>query len=365
MRIVHVGKFYPPEYQGGLESVVVGINRELLRRGIDVTTIVAAVHGGPRIEMVEGVEVRRVLRLATIFSQPLTPGLALTVMRTPGDILHLHHPNPVADGATRADRRPMVITHHSDIVRQSVLAPFYGTILRGALARARGIAVGSEQLLRSSPELRGFEAKVRVIPYGIESSAFARTPTVEDEVTRLRKAWGPSPVVLAVGRLVGYKGFDVLIRAAANLDAKIVIAGSGPDESKLRALAGPNVLFAGRISDASLVAHYHACDVFCLPSISRAEAFGIVLLEAMACSKPLVTTSLPTGVSAVNRDGITGIVVPPGEAGPLREALQALLWDGSLRERMGKAAREVQGGEYTASLMGERYVDMYHDALAS
>jgi rhamnosyl/mannosyltransferase len=97
--------------------------------------------------------------------------------------------------------------------------------------------------------------------------------------------------------------------------------------------------------------------------VTIAEAFGIVLLEAMACGKPLITTALPTGVSAVNRDGLTGLVVPPGDPGALREALAALLADAARRERMGRAARAVQEREYTATLMGERYVMLYQEAL--
>jgi rhamnosyl/mannosyltransferase len=117
------------------------------------------------------------------------------------------------------------------------------------------------------------------------------------------------------------------------------------------------------VGESELPAYYHACDVFCLPSVTTAEAFGMVLLEAMACGKPLVTTSLPTGISAVNRDGRTGLVVPPGDAGALREALDSLLRDESRRRAMGEAARAVQAAEYGAALMGERYVKVYEAAL--
>ena len=330
-----------------------------------VTSAVAAVAGPARSDVVEGVRVSRVRSYGTLLSQPLALGLPSLVRSSAADVVHLHHPNPLGDLAVlTGPRRPLVITQHSDVVRQRVLWPLYGPLVRAAVARARFVAIGSEQLLRTSRELRGFEAKARIIPFGIDASRFARTPSVAGRAAALREAWGGGPIVLAVGRMVGYKGFDVLLRAARTLAATVVLVGSGPSEAALRAAAGPNVVFAGRVSDEDLPACYHAADVFCLPSVTIAEAFGMVLLEAMACGVPLVTTALPTGVSAVNRDGTTGLIVPPGNAGALGEALTALLGDDARRTAMGRAGRRVLEEEYTAALMGERYLSLYREALA-
>jgi rhamnosyl/mannosyltransferase len=364
VRVVHLGKFYPPEYEGGLERVLVELNAELVKAGVDVAAVVAAVRGPERSEAVGGVAVRRAASFGTLFSQPLAPGFGRAVRATPGDVLHLHHPNPLGDLAVLRDPRPLVITHHSEIVRQRALAPLYLPILRGALARARFVAIGSEQLLGTSRELKGFEGKARVVPFGIDASRFQTSETVRARAAELRATWGGLPVVLSVGRLVGYKGFDVLLRAGRDLEAKVVIVGAGPDEPRLRALAGRNAVLAGRVSESDLVAYYHACDVFCLPSVTIAEAFGMVLLEAMACGKPLVTTALPTGVSAVNRDGRTGLAVPPGDAGALHEALRALLSEPARGRAMGEAGRAVQAAEYGARLMAERYIRLYRDAAA-
>jgi len=332
---------------------------------VGVGCAVAALHGGDRTEDVDGVTVHRAASWGTLFSQPVTPSLPALIRRTTADVLHLHHPNVVGDVAALADRRsrPLVVTQHSDVVRQRALWPLYGPVVRRALAAARFVAIGSEQLLRASRELRGFEAKTRVIPFGIPPERFDRSAAVEARAAELRARWGGEPVVLAVGRMVRYKGLDVLLRAASGLEARVVLIGEGPEAPRLRALAGPTVEFAGRVPDADLVAYYHAADVFCLPSVSVAEAFGIVLLEAMACGLPLVTTSLPTGVSAVNRDGVTGISVPPGDVGALGEALRALLADGARRRAYGAAARNVLETEYTASLMAERYIRLYREAL--
>jgi rhamnosyl/mannosyltransferase len=363
VHVVHVGKFYPPEYHGGLESVVVGINDELVRRGVEVTAVVTAVEGSARADTWRGVHVVRAGTLGTVLSQPVAPGFARAVHRAGGDLLHLHHPNPLGDWAVLADRRPLVITHHSEIVRQRALRGLYLPLVRRAIARARFVAIGSEQLLSTSLELRGFEDKARVIPFGIAPERFAASDAVRTRAQALRTLWGPRPVVLGVGRLVGYKGFDILLDAARGLDVTVVLVGTGPEERRLRARAGPHTVFAGRVSDELLVAYYHACDVFCLPSVTIAEAFGMVLLEAMACGRPLITTALPTGVSAVNRDGVTGLRVPPGDRGALREALRALCADSARRHAMGDQARAVLAAEYTAELMGERYLGLYREAL--
>ena len=365
MRVVHCGKFYPPDLRGGLESVVAGLNAELVRRGVAVSAVVAARRGAGSVSTVDGVRVVRAATFGTLLSQPVAPALPGLLHAEVGDLVHLHNPNPLGCWAAAHDTgRPLVVTHHSDIVRQRALWPIVGPVVTAALRRARYIAIGSEQLLRASRELTGFTAKARVIPFGIDAARFAPAPAVTARARELRAGWGARPVVLAVGRLVGYKGFDVLLTAARGLEATVVLVGTGPEAARLARLAGPNVVFAGHVDDADLAAYYHACDVFCLPSLTMAEAFGMVLLEAMACGKPLLTTILPTGVAAVNRDGQTGLAVRPGDVGALREALVALLDDEPRRLAMGRAAREVQAREYTAELMGERYLSLYRDALA-
>ncbi len=366
MRILGIGKFYPPEYLGGLETAVATLNRGIVRRGEEASCVVCAVRGPTRAETVDGVRVVRVRSHGTVLSQPVAPGLVAAVRREPGDLVHLHHPNPAGDLAAVLDRaRPLVVTQHSDIVRQRALRALYAPVLARAYGRARFVVVASEQLLAASRELAPYREKARVIPYGIETARFAASPETTRRAASLRASWGPEPVVLAVGRLVGYKGFDVLVEAMRGLDARLVVVGQGPEEDRLKALAGADarVVLAGRVAEAELPAYYHAADLFCLPSLTMAEAFGIVLLEAMACGKPLVTTALPTGVSAVNRDGQTGLVVPPGDAGALRDALRALLGDERRRLSMGLSAKMVLDREYTAALMADRYLTLYRETL--
>lgn len=364
LRLLHVGKFYPPEFLGGLESVMVNLNRGLVRAGVEVACAVARVRGRSRTDVQDGVTVHRAASLGVLLSQPIAPGLPALVRRTAADIVHLHHPHPLGDIAALTDRRrPLVITHHSDVVRQRAFRALYGPLVHAALRRARLVAVGSARFLGVSHELRGFEAKTRVIPFGIDDARFRPSAALDARVHELRARWAGEPVVLAVGRLVPYKGLEVLLKAAEGLELRVVLVGEGPEVLRLRALAGPRTTFEGRVSDADLAAYYRMADVLCLPSVTIAEAFGIVLLEGMACGLPLITTALPTGVSDVNRDGVTGLVVPPGDVGALREALIALMADRERREAFGTAARAVYEREYTAALMVERYLTLYREAL--
>ena len=366
MRIVHVGKFYPPEYLGGLETVNATLARSLAAAGHEVECLVAAVRGRGSVTFQDGVRVVRAGSLGILYSQPLAPGLPAVLRRTSADVVHLHHPNPLGDVAVLRDRpRPLIVSQHSDIVRQRWLWPLVGPLVRRVLTRAHAVVVASRQLAVRSLELRGFEPKVRVIPFGIDPAPFAASEPVRSRARALRERWGARSVVLGVGRLVGYKGWDVLLRAARDLDGTVVLVGTGPEEGALRAIAGANTVFAGRVEDAELPAYYHSADVFCLPSVTTAEAFGIVLLEAMASGKPLVTTALPTGVAEVNRAGETGLVVPPGDVAALREALAALLGDAGRREAMGEAARHVCAREYTSALMAERFAALYAEAVSA
>jgi rhamnosyl/mannosyltransferase len=147
-----------------------------------------------------------------------------------------------------------------------------------------------------------------------------------------------------------------------------VIIGDGPLDHELRSLAlelgvSGRVHFAGEVDDESLLAHYHACDVFCLPAIARSEAFGIVQLEAMACGKPVISTELGTGVSYVNRDGESGLIVEPNNVDALTAALKKIFDDDKLRERLGRGARERIESEFTHELWLERMDAFYQDVL--
>jgi rhamnosyl/mannosyltransferase len=371
VRILHVGKYYAP-VTGGMETLVRGMAEGEAAAGDEVTVLCASSSVRGDEEWIEGVHVIRSPRLGEWHSQPVTPGLPLQLARLARehDVVHVHAPNPLAESAALALPAgiPLVVSHHSDIVRQRRLRAAYGPLQRAFLRRARRIVVATELDVAHSDVLPGFHEKCRVIPHGLDPAAFARTPEVERRARALRDEHGR--FVLFVGRLVDYKGVDQLIAAAQRLGAgiQVLIVGEGPrraaleEQARSLGLLGGRVRFRGRVAaGAELAAHYHACELFVLPSISRAEAFGLVQAEAMACGKPVVATRLDTGASLVQEDGVTGLYVRPGDPEALADAISGLLTDDLRRARMGQAALDRFRDRFTQERMVAAYRELYRE----
>jgi glycosyltransferase involved in cell wall biosynthesis len=154
---------------------------------------------------------------------------------------------------------------------------------------------------------------------------------------------GPGPVhVLFVGRLAAEKGLDVLFRAIGGLPVRLDVAGTGPDEERLRTSAPENVAFLGHLGHEELGAAYAAADVFVLPSLS--EPWGMVLNEAAAAGLPLVATDAVGAAADLIEDGANGFVVPTGDADALRAALATLAANADLRATFGKHSLEIASG---------------------
>ena len=263
----------------------------------------------------------RVGTIGAAGSVPIAPGLPIELRRARADLIVLHEPNPWAllSLAMARPRAPLFVWFHSEVVRPRLqYALFYHPLARTVYKRARRIVVSSPALGEQAAALAPYRDRIAVIPFGIDVSRWEATPGVRARAAAIRAESGGRPLVLFAGRMVPYKGVDVLLRALAGIDAAAVIAGDGPLRSEWMARArelglADRIRFPGEVSHEELAALYHACDVFVLPSVTRAEAFGYVQLEAMACAKPVVSTRVPSGVSWVNRDGETGLTVAPGD----------------------------------------------------
>jgi glycosyltransferase involved in cell wall biosynthesis len=359
LRVLHVGKYYPPA-RGGMESHLATLC-ERLAEEVDVRVVVSS-HAGPRVrETLAGVEVTRVRTVLRTLGAAVNPGMAAEIRAARPDVVHLHHPNPTAFLSYLASgcRAPLVVTYHSDIVRHRWLAPLVAPVLHRVLSRAAAIVASSPGYALGSPVLRRHAARVRVIPFGVGDEAFAAPPA--GDVARLRQRWGER-VVLGVGRLVYYKGFEYLVRAMERVPGTLVLVGDGPRAGRLRRIAAEagvagRVVFAGAVPDPR--AHYAAADVFALPSVARSEAFGIVQLEAMAAGLPVVNTRIDTGVPFVSRDGETGITVPPRDVPALASALSRLLDDPPLRRSLGDAARRRVSERFAAGRMVAETLALY------
>jgi glycosyltransferase involved in cell wall biosynthesis len=367
MKILHIYKdFYPP-IVGGIETHMHTLVQATRDRCEKIEVLISNRRFRNETVEVEGVEVFKVADMGRVLSTPLSPGFPLALARHPADIYHYHVPNPTAEISHLMvrPRGKMIVSYHSDVVRQSRSYKIYSHLQRRFLKRADRIIVFSPNYLQSSKTLQPFKDNCEIIPYGIELNHFEATNEVQVIAERIRRRY-TGKRVLFVGRLCYYKGLEVLLEAIASVDAHLMVVGSGPMTSHyLRQHQNlpyrDRIHFIGQVD--SVVPYYYAADVFCLPSIYRSEAFGIVQLEAGACGLPLVSTNLDSGVPYVNQDGHTGIVVPTGNAVALAEALNRLLGDEELRQRMGKAARKRVENEFSAQLMGERVIDLYQRVL--
>ncbi|MFN7925804.1 MAG: glycosyltransferase [Bryobacteraceae bacterium] len=363
MRILHIGKFYPPRH-GGMETAIKDIC-ECIAAKAEVRAVVANHAPGEVCERVNGVELHRLRTPVTLASQPVSPGMWAAIRRSPADIVHLHEPNPLAMASFLASghRGRLIVHYHSDIVRQKQLARAYAPILERGLARASAIVAGSRELVASSPVLSRWREKCVVIPFGIDLDPFLRIGCCD------RRGRGRVRV-LAVGRLSYYKGFQYLIEAARPGGFEVVIAGEGEMRPALEqriAACGvtDRVRLAGRVTDEQLHRLYAESDLFCLSSCERSEAFGLVQIEAMAAGLPVVSTDLPTGVRSINRHGETGLVVPPHNAAALASAIGELAADRERRARMGSAARQRAEFEYDRRVMAARIARLYEAVLGA
>ncbi len=364
--VLHVGKFYRP-HVGGIETHVEALCKEL-RKSMDVRVLVAG--DGWRGEkcLIDGVPVTRVQVPISIAGAPICPGMVWHIRKNRPDIIHLHLPNPTGALAVLFSgyRGPVVVTWHSDIVRQRRLARLYQPVERLLLKQCAAIIASSPAYIASSPVLCEHINRCHSIPFGIDAEQFDDRRVDQSLVSELRQRFGPR-VILSVGRLVYYKGIQFLIQAMEKVDAKLVIIGEGPLRAPLErevAISGiaDRITFLGRISD-NLASYFHAADVFALPSCDRSEAFGIVQLEAMASGIPVVNTRIDSGVPYVSLDGITGFTVAPKNSEEMAAALNRLLDNSELRQRMGCAARDRVVNEFGIREMAARTLDLYKKVL--
>lgn len=351
MNILHVGKYYPP-VAGGIETFLADLARAQAAAGHAVHVLVHEREPFRRVpeETVKGVQLSKALTFGEFVYAPIAPGFGLRLARLIKkkriDVLHLHMPNiSVFWVLLLKPRIPVVIHWHADVFSENMPATLrafyklYGPLEKALLKRAERVIVTSPPYLESSRTLQPFREKCSIVPLGMHPERLC--DDCKQPVGEMGK------IVLSVGRFTYYKGFEYLIRAVAELPGvRLVIAGSGPLLSEMRRLVDElglegTVELPGRVDDAELARLLAQCDVFCLPSIDRAEAFGVVLLEAMNAGKPLVTAHVEgSGMSFVNEDGRTGIVVPGRDHRSLAEALQRVLGDETMRNEMGRRGRE-------------------------
>ena len=368
------GRFY--------DDIPGGMQRHVENLFVSLTDKVNFVHLVPSRDWesarfsLHGVPVIRKPSLNLDGSLAFTPGLLFEAAKLHRqynfDLIHLHFPDPMSHFASMflPAAIPRIISWHADVTRQKILLKFYRPFLKLALHKAAAIVVATPTHISSSNELSHLENcnKCFTIPYGFDLRRFLVDHADAENVRRKF----PGKRIFALGRHVYYKGFDVLIKAMQQIrqDTQLILGGTGPLTEQLRQeaeLCGVTnrVHFVGHILEKELSAYYQACDIFCLPSVSQAEAFGIVQVEAMACGKAVVSTILGNGVDYVNQHGITGMTVPPNDAGALAETINQLLTDDDLRTKLGHQARKRATDEFSLKKMGESTLALYNNVLNS
>lgn len=373
MKVLQLSKFYAPDH-GGIESVARQLSAGFLRRGCEVEVLCAHKRWQYSDERDgSGVRVTRAASLGMWLSTSMAPSMPWLLWRRRyhADVVHVHMPDPLAALAVWIARpRAKVVLHwHSDVVRQRVARHVYRGLERWLLRRADAVIATSQAYADSSPPLQAFRDKVVVIPIGTP----APEPVEAARIQQLRRRYGERRVVFALGRMTYYKGWEVLIDAARHLppDVLLVVGGGGPDLPRYRALAeqggvAERVHFVGPLSAASLEAHFALASAFCLASTLRAEAFGVVVLEAMARGLAVVATDIPgSGLGWLQQRDVTGLQVPPRDAQALADALCRLLDDPDLRARYGAAGRARWAALFTADAMADQTVALYQRLLTA
>jgi glycosyltransferase involved in cell wall biosynthesis len=366
-RVVHAAKLYPPS-GGGMETVL----RDLCdgtSSAWDVQVVAANTGPGTVRERCGNVAVVRAGAIGQAASVPLCPTLPIELWRRTADCVVLHEPNPIAGSAlflhTPSPR--LVVWHHSDLVRPAWAPPTYGRVQRALYRRAACVIVSSPALAAGSALVQNAR-RIVTIPFGIDLERYQHIDPASRRRVEELLAGLPGPRMLFVGRLVYYKGVEVLIDALSQCRGSLVIVGEGPLEPALRGRVlerglGNRVLFAGRAAESDLPAFYQACDVFVLPSIARTEAFGVVQIEAMAAGRPVVSTNLPTGVPWVNEHGTSGLVVAPADPAALAGALGRLIEDRELRERLGEGGRKRAQALFSRERMVATFKTVVEDVV--
>ncbi|MGA9422611.1 MAG: glycosyltransferase [Rhodanobacteraceae bacterium] len=381
MRILHLGKYYAP-HRGGIERYVQALAQWTVERGHAVCALVHQSPGRWRTERerIGGVEIHRVGCVAAPMYTPISPGFPIELARILGsfkpELLHLHLPNPSCLAALlspRARRLPWIVHWHADIppdardwrLRGAYFV--YRPLEAALLARARAIIATSAAYSDASLALESWQAKTHVIPLGIAEH-------VDETWANGAALWPGGAAVdnglrlLAVGRLSYYKGFDILIDALARAPrARLLLIGSGDLEQSLRQEASildieDRVRFAGALDDDALAAACAAADAFVLPSLDRSEAFGLVLLEAMRARLPIIASAIPgSGIGHVMVDGETGLLVKPGDAEALGNAIVELDSDPALRRRLGEAGHARWQRQFTLERSAAQVLDLYRE----
>ncbi len=373
MRILHLGKYYPPE-PGGMEVVVKSFS-EATAASLTNYCLVATRSGKTRVETSGSTTVHYLRQAGTFLLAPVLPGLPRVLhrlRRTGGfQAILLHYPNPTAILAlflsllVRPKSEKIVVWHHADVLLEErwkrALYALFRPIEEFVFRRTDAFVAATPHHVSCSDTFRRFADRTAIIPYALPDGWFEVREGEERAAAQLRERLG-GRFLLFVGRLVPYKGLATLVRAADRIPCRMAIVGTGPLEGELKkeiAARGlsDRIALIGGVDD--LRPYYLGCEFFVLPSVSLLEGFGIVQIEAMALGKPVVGSDLRSGVTYVNLHGETGLVFHVEDDAGLAEACNLLLSDAEMKDRLGENARKRTRREFSYTAMAAAAVPFF------
>jgi glycosyltransferase involved in cell wall biosynthesis len=367
MKVLHLGKFCPPN-EGGIEIFSFDLLEALNKKGIKADLLCFGEN--TREDSYNCFRFFACNMNLKLNSAPLSYDYIKTFRKIVKhyDIIHVHSPNPLAEILTLITDKKVIIHWHSDIVRQRISYFFYRPIQQKVLKKADKIIATSPQYLETSKQIKNFKDKAIVIPVGLNPKRLKIKEQDLREFDKIKEKINNKRVVLAVGRLIEYKGFEYLVEASQFLkdDTVVLIAGRGPLygtlKNKIEKLnLKDKILLLGRVNNVSV--YMKNCDLFCLPSVSRNEAFGLVLVEALYFGKPLVTTSVEgSGMNYVNKHNETGLVIPPKNSKALAEAINTILSNEKLYEKFSRNALE-RFKEFEIDSIADKIINLYQEVL--
>lgn len=366
MKILQIVKYYDP-CQGGMETVVKNIVEGVVASNGDISfTIYSNNHKQNFVKLVKEKDRETIIKEITplyLKSQPLNlryPSLKKLIKDN--DVIHHHYPFPTIEFTLlrylkQISNKKFIITWHANIKnsRWSWIERIYNPMIEKLLNRADAVIVTSPQLFEASNILQKYKEKVHIIPLSFDPK-YSSSNVKKHPFDRCFE-------LLFVGKLRKYKGVEYLIKAIVNLEIKLKIVGNGEELQNLKLLVEDlnivnKVTFVSNADDDQLAECYKKADLFVLPSINEAEAFGVVQLEAMANALPVINTKLESGVPFVSLNDYSGITVAPKSIEELKAAIEKMISNKSLYELYSSNALE-RVKMFSREKMSEAYKEIY------
>lgn len=365
-KITHIARFAYPHI-GGIEAVINQINESLPNEEFEKEVFCCSNTDKSSIE--NGIKYNRCRYFFNFAANSISPQLFFRLIGLKTDILHFHM--PVIQNVViwfilyhlkLIKYKKLYVTYHSDVVGYDKIMKFFVPLYKYFLSKADLIHVLSPNIIASSNMIRDLKDKCVVIPQGI---SLETSSDDLQKINKIKEKYLGKKIIFSLGRHVKYKGFIYGIKAMENIENAIyILGGAGPlkesfEEYIKECKLEEKVVLLGRISDEDLNAYYQACDIYLFPSIMPSEAFGIVQIEAMKHSKPIINTWLNTGVNYVSVDKETGLTVKPENVEQLTNAIKELLNNDELRLQYGQNARKRVENIFDVEKIKEKYKELY------